>query len=108
VTYLCYACDVPYATFKRWKNDAFISKQYVPETKGKSVVTDKKLASQVYNPRKMYVTHSMAYWLSKHPSKTSDAKAKKVYRVFVLHSFLFLVLILLSLSTMLLRRTVSF
>ncbi len=78
VTYLCFACDIPYATFKRWKIDAFVSKTYVPETKGKCVLTDKKLASQVYNPRKMYMTHSMTYWLGKHPSKTNDAKAKKV------------------------------
>ena len=78
VTYLCYACDVPYATFKRWKNDAFVSKKYIPETKGKSVLTDAKLASQVFNPRKMYVTHSMEYWLDKHPSKRNDVKAKKV------------------------------
>ncbi len=25
VTYLCFAFDVPYATFKRWKNDAFVT-----------------------------------------------------------------------------------
>ena len=69
VTYLCFALDIPYPTFKRWKKDAFISKVYVPETKGKSVLTDKKLATQVYNPRKMYVTHQMAVWLDKHPAK---------------------------------------
>jgi hypothetical protein len=78
VTYLCFAFDIPYATFKRWKKDAFVSKVYVPETKGKSVLTDKKLATQVYNPRKMYVTHGMAVWLDKHPAKKYDATAKKV------------------------------
>ena len=74
VTYLCFAFDIPYATFKRWKKDAFVSKVYVPETKGKSVLTDKKLATQVYNPRKMYVTHGMAAWLDKHPAKKYDGE----------------------------------
>ena len=78
VTYLCFAFDIPYATFKRWKKDAFVSKVYVPETKGKSVLTDKKLATQVYNPRKMYVTHWMAVWLDKHPAKKYDVTAKKL------------------------------
>ena len=78
VQYLCYAFDIPYATFKRWKKDAFVTKTYVPETKGKSVLTDKKLASQVFNPRKMYVTNGMAVWLNKHPAKQNDGAAKKV------------------------------
>jgi hypothetical protein len=77
---LCYAFDIPYATFKRWKKDAFVTKKYVPETKGKSVVTDKKLASQVFNPRKMYVNHAMAVWLNKHPAKKHDGPAKKLQR----------------------------
>jgi hypothetical protein len=38
VTYLCFAFNVPYATFKRWKNDAFISKLQVPMNKGKHVL----------------------------------------------------------------------
>jgi hypothetical protein len=33
VTYLCFAFDVPYATFKRWKNDAFVTQNHVPEHK---------------------------------------------------------------------------
>jgi hypothetical protein len=33
VQYLCYAFDIHYATFKRWKKDAFVTKKYVPETK---------------------------------------------------------------------------
>ncbi len=78
VQYLCYAFDIPYATFKRWKKDAFVTKKYVPETKGRSVVTDKKLASQVFNPRRMYVKHAMAVWLNKHPAKKNDGLAKKV------------------------------
>ncbi len=79
VLYLCFAFDIPYATFKRWKKDAFVSKVYVPETKGKSVLTDNNLASQVFNPRRMYVSHSMELWLNKHPSKKYDSKAKKVF-----------------------------
>jgi hypothetical protein len=78
VLYLCFAFAIPYATFKRWKKDAFVSKIYVPETKGKSILTDTKLASQVFNPRRMYVANGLAVWLSKHPSKKYDAKAKKV------------------------------
>jgi hypothetical protein len=78
IQYLCHACDIPYATFKRWKKDAFVSKKYVPETKGKSVLTDKKLASQVFNPRRMFIDYQMAVWLNKHPAKKYDSKAKKV------------------------------
>ena len=78
VLYLCYAFAIPYATFKRWKKDAFVSKVYVPETKGKSVLTDAKLATQVFNPRRMYVSHGMEVWINKHPSKVNDSKAKKV------------------------------
>jgi hypothetical protein len=69
--------DIPYATFKRWKKDAFISKVYAPETKGKSVLTDKKLATQIYNPRKMYVTHQMAVWLDKYPAKKMTLRPKR-------------------------------
>jgi hypothetical protein len=50
----------------------------VPETKGKSVITDKKLASQVFNPRRMFITYNMGVWLEKHPEKKYDSKAKKV------------------------------
>jgi hypothetical protein len=80
VQYLCYAFEIPYATFKRWKKDAFVTKKYVPETKGNSVLTDKKLASQVFNPRKIYVTNTMAVWLNKHPAKKNDGSAKKLQR----------------------------
>jgi hypothetical protein len=59
VTHLCFAFNVPYATFKRWKNDAFISKQQVPMNKGKHVLTDKSWAAQVYSARKMFVSYSM-------------------------------------------------
>jgi hypothetical protein len=34
VLYLCYAFDVPYATFKRWKTNAFVSKSLFLHTKG--------------------------------------------------------------------------
>jgi hypothetical protein len=78
IQYLCFAFDIPYATFKRWKKDAFVTKVYVPESKGKSIVTDHKLASQVFNPRRMYVKHAMMVWLHKHPAKKNDGKAKKV------------------------------
>jgi hypothetical protein len=78
IQYLCHACDIPYATFKRSKNDAFVSKKYVPETNGKSILTDKKLASQVFNPRRMFMNHNMALWLDEHPEKKYDSKAKKV------------------------------
>jgi hypothetical protein len=69
---------VPYATFKRWKADAFVTKNFVPAHKGKSVLTDKKWASQIFNPRKMYVLHEMEAWLMKHPAKKDDTKGKKV------------------------------
>jgi hypothetical protein len=77
VQYLCYAFDIPYATFKRLKKDAFVTKKYVPETKGKSVVTDKKLASQVFNPRKMYVKHAMAVLLNKLPAKKTMGRRRR-------------------------------
>jgi hypothetical protein len=81
VTYLCYAFDVPYATFKRWKADAFVTKKFEPAHKGKSVLTDKAWAGQVFNARRMYVKHSMAVWLDKHPAKKYDVAAKKVHFV---------------------------
>ena len=78
VTFLCFAFDVPYATFKRWKNDAFVTKTHVPEHKGKSVLTDKAWASKIFNARRMFVDHSMAIWMDKHPAKKYDSQAKKV------------------------------
>jgi hypothetical protein len=78
VTYLCYAFGVPYATFKRWKVDGFASRKQVAVNKGKSILTDPKWAQAIANPRRMYVMHSLAIWVEKHPSKKHDAKAKKV------------------------------
>ena len=78
VTYLCYAFGVPYPTFKRWKADAFVTKKFVPAHTGKSVLTDKKWAAQIFNARKMYVLHKMDEWLMKHPAKKDDTKGKKV------------------------------
>jgi hypothetical protein len=49
VVYLIHAYDVPYATFKRWKADSFVFEPYVPEHKGKSIITDK-------NGRRKYST----------------------------------------------------
>jgi hypothetical protein len=76
--YLIHAYDIPYATFKRWKADSFQSITHEPEHKGKSIITDKKWATQIFNPRRMFVEHKMAVWLQKHPSKKYDSKAKKV------------------------------
>jgi hypothetical protein len=78
VTYLCFAFSVPHATFKRWKADAFVTKKFVPAHKGKSVLTDKTWAAQIFNPRKMYVLHEMEAWLHKHPAKKDDTQGKKV------------------------------
>lgn len=78
VTYLCFAFGVPYATFKRWKIEAFVTKKYVPVHAGKSVITDKEWAAQIFNPLKMYVRHEMDAWLEKHPAKKNDTKGKKV------------------------------
>jgi hypothetical protein len=72
VQYLCFAFAVPYATSKRWKIGAFVSKKFVPAHKGKSVLTDKKWASQI-------LKHEMDVWLDNHPSKKHDAKVKKVH-----------------------------
>ncbi len=81
VTYLCFAFDIPYATFKRWKNDAFTTTTHVPEHKGKSILTEKPWASKIFNARRMFVDHSMAVWIAKHPSKTYDSQVKKVFCV---------------------------
>jgi hypothetical protein len=78
VQYLCFAFDVPWSTFKRWKSDAFVDKVYVPAHKGKSVITDKPWAAQVFNARRMFIMHSMSVWLAKHPGKKNDKEAKKV------------------------------
>ncbi len=81
VTNLCFAFNVPYATFKRWKNEAFVTHTHVPEHKGKRVLTDKAWASKVFNARRMFVDHSMANWITKHPAKKYDSEAKKVFCV---------------------------
>jgi hypothetical protein len=78
VTYLCFAFDVPYATFKRWKIDARVTSKVVPVNKGKSVLTDKNWASKIYNVRRMFIMRAMAVWLNKHPAKKYDTAAKKV------------------------------
>ena len=78
VTYLCFAFDVPYATFKRWKLDAGVTAVVVPFNKGKSVLTNKNWASKLYNARRMFIKHSMALWHEKHPSKKNDAEGNKV------------------------------
>ena len=78
VTYMCFAFAVPYATFKRWKADAFVSKTFVPAHKGKSILTDKMWASQIFNPRKMFLLHEMEAWLNKHPAQMKCTKGKKV------------------------------
>jgi hypothetical protein len=62
VTYLCFAFDISYASFKRRKNEAFVTKRHVP----------------VYNPRRMFIDHCFAVWIDKHPTKKNDCNAKKV------------------------------
>jgi hypothetical protein len=69
---------VPYATFKRWKIDGFVTEKQVAVNKGKCILTDPKWAQSIANPRKMFVSHSLAMWVEKHPSKKYDAPAKKV------------------------------
>jgi hypothetical protein len=78
VTYLFFAFDVPYATFKRWKIDAGGCKKVSPYNKGKSVITDKMWASKLYNVRRIFINHSLALWIQKHPAKKNDAEGKKV------------------------------
>jgi hypothetical protein len=86
IQYLCFAFDVPWSTFKRWKKEAFVDKVYVPAHKGKSVITDKPWAAQVFNARRMFITHSMTVWLAKHPAKKNDMEAKKVMPNYVYDS----------------------
>jgi hypothetical protein len=76
--YLCHAYNVPYATFKRWKAEAFAQKKFVPVNKGKSVMLDKKWASYVYNPKRMYVDTQMAIWLSQLSTRKYDTEGEKV------------------------------
>ncbi len=78
VTYLCFAFDVPYATFKRWKLDSGVSVKIEPVNKGKSVLTDHEWASKIYNPRRMFIVHFMGIWLNQHPAKKNDTAGKKV------------------------------
>ena len=78
VQYLCYAYAVPYAIFKRWKADAFQTTKYVPEHKGKTVLTCKNWATKIFNARRMYCDHHMAVWLQKNPHRKYDSLAKKV------------------------------
>jgi hypothetical protein len=76
--YLCHAYNVPYATFKRWKSEAFVNQKFVPVNKRKSVILDKKWASYVYNLKRMYVDTQMAIWISKLSTRKYDTEAKKV------------------------------
>ncbi len=78
VQYLCHAYGVPYPTFKRWKQDAFQTKECVPIHKGKTVLTCPKLAAQVYNARRMLCDHHMAVWIQKYPHRKYDSIGKKV------------------------------
>ena len=78
VQYLCYAYDVPYPTFKRWKADAFLTKPHHQPHKGKTVLTSPQLAAQVFNVRRMYCDHQMAVWLQKNPHRKYDSIGKKV------------------------------
>jgi hypothetical protein len=78
VTFLCYAFDVPYATFKRWKLDAGLTTTIVPVNKGKSVITDKMWASKIYTARRMFISHSLALWVQQHPARRHDVEGKKV------------------------------
>ena len=89
VQYLCYAYDVPYPTFKRWKADAFQTKVCVQAHKGKTVLTCPLLAAQVFNVRRMYCDHQMAVWLHKNSHRKYDSIGKKV--CVLLPSILFLV-----------------
>ncbi len=77
--YLCYAYDIPYPTFKRWKADAFQTAEKNQPHKGKTIFTSMKLATQVFNPRRMYCDHHMAVWLQKNPHRKYDPAAKKVH-----------------------------
>jgi hypothetical protein len=76
--YLCYAYDVPYATFKRWKNEAFVTTPFVPDNKGKSVICDKKWASAIFNAKKMYVDTQMELWMNHLSTRKHDKEGKKV------------------------------
>jgi hypothetical protein len=76
--YLCHAYDVPYATFKRWKNESFVTKPIVPDNKGKSVIIDKKWASAIYNAKRMYIDTQMALWMSQLSTRQHDKEGKKV------------------------------
>ncbi len=77
VTYLCFAFDVPYATFKRWKIGSGGDIKVSPHNKGKSVITDKMWASKLYNARRIFINHSLALWLQKYPGKKMMLQARR-------------------------------
>ncbi len=76
--YLCYAYDVPYATFKRWKAESFVHTPYVPDNKGKSVIVNKKWAASIFNAKRMYLDTQMAIWMSQLSTRKYDKEGKKV------------------------------
>ncbi len=76
--YLCHAYDVPYATFKRWKVEAFVTMPYVPDNKGKSVIVNKKWATAIFNAKRMYIDTQMALWMSQLSTHKHDKEGKKV------------------------------
>jgi hypothetical protein len=64
-----------------------VLKKNVPDNKGKNVINDKPWAAQVFNARRMCVSHSMDIWLHKHPAKKLDTLAKQVIVILIpMHS----------------------
>jgi hypothetical protein len=79
VIHLCYAFGVSYATFKRWKSDAFVSKKKVAVNKGKSILTDQNWAQWMYCKSQKNVCVAFSGKLgAQAPIQKNDAKAKKV------------------------------
>jgi hypothetical protein len=68
--YLCHA------NFKRWKAESFATKPFVPENKGKSVILDKKWASDIFYAKRMYVDTQMAVWISTLSTRKHDVEGK--------------------------------
>ncbi len=79
IQFLIWAYDVSYPTFKRWRQEGFVTKKYVPAHAGKCVITDGDYAKQIYNCRRMYVTSAMDNWKDKQ-RKTNGITDLKVKR----------------------------
>jgi hypothetical protein len=82
-TYLRWAYGVPKETFRRWNvgtKGEYVQQIQIPHNKGKTVLLNKKLASQYYSARRLYVNAEMLKWKDTPRGAQASAIQRKEYR----------------------------